>query len=358
MNASQSTPAPKTQSNKSKLLPSALLLIVAVLLWVFRGKLHFDWATLGHELRHVSLPTVAVAVAALYVCYWLRAVRWAVLLAPIRKVPSLQLFPAQVIGFTIVAFFGRVADLARPWLIARRLKMPATTQLAIYSIERAFDLAAAAILFSITLAFAPRDMPHHEAFARAGIVSLGATLFLAGFALTLRFAGEKLASLTARLLRPLSPELATKAAERLLDFREGLRAVSTVGEFLSALALSLLMWIGIAFGYIASAHAFQDSPELAKLSLSATMLLLATSMGGSLLQLPIIGSFTQVAVLAAALHGFFLVPIETATACAAVIVFITTLAIAPLGLILARVNGIGLRAAAQSAEAEASAEPA
>jgi len=350
MTDSPETPA---KSHKSKLVISALLVVVLVLLWMFRGKLHFDWATLFHELRQVSLPPILLGIAALYLAYYLRAVRWAILLAPIRKASSWELFPSQAIGFTIVALFGRVADLARPWLVARRLKMAATTQLAIYSIERAFDLAATAILFSVTLAFAPRDMPHHEAFVRAGIVSLAATLFLATFALSLRFAGETLAALVARMLRPLSPKLGETVAARLLDFREGLRAISTLSEFASALGVSLAMWLAISFGYVASARAFHDSPELSKFSLSATMLLLATSMGGSMLQLPIIGSFTQIAVLAAALHGFFSVPLETATACAAVIVFVTTLAIMPLGLILARVHGIGLRDAAQSAEAEA-----
>jgi len=352
MSASPDTPA---KSSKGKLVFAALLLAAVILLWVFRGKLHFDWATLFQELRYASLPPILLGVAVLYVAYYLRAVRWVILLAPIRKASSWELFPSQAIGFTIVALFGRVADLARPWLVARRLKMPATTQLAIYSIERAFDLAATAILFSVTLAFAPHDMPHHEAFVRAGIVSLTATLFLAAFALSLRFAGETLAKLVAKLLRPLSPTLAETVAARLLDFREGLRAISTLSEFASALGVSLAMWLAISFGYVASARAFHDSPELAHFSLSATMLLLATSMGGSMLQLPVIGSFTQIAVLAAALHGFFSVPLETATACAAVIVFVTTLAIVPLGLILARIQGIGLRDAAQSAEAEAAA---
>jgi len=78
------------------------------------------------------------------------------------------------------------------------------------------------------------------------------------------------------------------------------------------------------------------------------MLLLATSMGGSMLQLPVLGWFTQIAVLAAALRGFFAVPLEPATACAAVMLFATTLCIAPTGIILARIEGIALRDAARS----------
>jgi hypothetical protein len=76
------------------------------------------------------------------------------------------------------------------------------------------------------------------------------------------------------------------------------------------------------------------------------MLLLATSLGGSLLQLPILGWFTQIAVLAAALHGFFSVPLETASACGAVILLSSNLAVIPAGLIAAHLEGISLREAA------------
>jgi hypothetical protein len=256
------------------------------------------------------------------------------------------MYPSQLIGFTIVALFGRFADLGRPYLIARRLKTPVATQLAVYSIERAFDLASAAIIFSTTLAFAPRDMPHHEAFARAGIVSLAATLFLAVFALALRFAGHHVARITAKLLHPLSETFADAASARILEFSHGLRIVSTLGEFLSALAISIFMWIIIAVMYFSAAHAFRAAPSLANLSFAATMLLLATSLGGSLLQLPILGWFTQIAVLAAALHGFFNVPLETATACGAVLLVVSNLAVIPAGLLAAHLEGVSLREAA------------
>jgi hypothetical protein len=327
------------------LLPIALVLLILAL-WLAHSHISFDWASLAHQLRSVSPRLILTALTCTYLGYWLRAWRWSVLLSPLRKTSTLQMLPSQLIGFTIVGLFGRFADLARPYLIARRLKTPVATQLAVYSIERAFDLAAAAILFSTTLAFAPRDMPHHEAFARAGAVSLAATLFLAAFALALRFAGHRVASLAMRLLRPLSETFAHATSERIHEFSNGLRIVSTVSEFLSALAISIIMWAVIAIMYLNAAHAFRAAPSLATLSFAATMLLLATSLGGSLLQLPIVGWFTQIAVLAAALHGFFGVPLETASACGAVILLVSTLAVIPAGLLVAHAEGISLREAA------------
>ena len=344
------TPARPSLFRARNLVPVALAL-VALAVWLVHSRVSFDWRSLGHQLRSVSLPLLALAVALNYSGYWLRAWRWAVLLGPIRKSSTLELLPSQLIGFTMVGLFGRFADLGRPYLIARRLHTTVATQMAVYSIERAFDLAAAAILFSTTLAFAPHDMPHHEAFARAGAISLAATLLIAAFALALRFAGNRIAALTARLLKPLSEKLAASAAEHVRNFSLGLRIVSTLREFLAALLLSIVMWVSIALVYFESTHAFRASPQLATLSFAAVMLLMASSMGGSLLQLPILGWFTQIAVLAAALHGFFNVPLATASACGAVLLATGNLAVIPLGLIAARLEGITLRDVAQGSSA-------
>jgi hypothetical protein len=314
--------------------------------WIAHSHGRFDWRSLVQQLRSVDVLLVVVALACGYFGYWLRAWRWAVLLSPICRTSALQMLPSQLIGFTIVGLFGRFADLARPYLIARRLKTSVATQLAVYSIERAFDLAAAAILFSATLAFAPRNMPHHEAFARAGALSLAATGVLAAFALALRFAGDRVADMARRVLRPVSESFAGTTAERIREFSRGLHIVSNVTEFLSALAISLAMWLVIALMYFNATHAFRATPTLAHLNFAATMLLLATSLGGSLLQLPVLGWFTQIAVLAAALHGFFSVPLETASACGAVILIVSNLAVIPVGLIAAHIEGISLRDAA------------
>ncbi|MGA7159047.1 MAG: lysylphosphatidylglycerol synthase transmembrane domain-containing protein [Acidobacteriaceae bacterium] len=340
--------APRKSLFSARTLLPVIVLLLALFIWLAHSHASFNWASVGHQLRSVSPTLVAIAFFCTYFGYWLRAWRWSVLLAPLHKTNTVQMLPSQLIGFTIVALFGRFADLGRPYLIARRLKTPVATQLAVYSIERAFDLASAAIIFSTTLAFAPHDMPHHEAFARAGIVSLAATIFLAVFALSLRFAGRHVANIASKLLHPISETFAHAASERILEFSHGFSIVSTLGEFFSALAISVGMWLVIALMYFETAHAFRATPSLATLSFAATMLLLATSLGGSMLQLPIVGWFTQIAILAATLHGFFNVPLETATACGALLLLVSNLAVIPGGFIAAHLEGISLREAASS----------
>lgn len=324
---------------------SVCLFAVALLLLFAQRHIRFDVQSFGRQLRLISPLNLLLGIVAIQFSVALRAPRWSILLAPVRKIHPAALLPSQWIGFAAVAAFGRLADLARPYMVARRSGTPVATQLAIYSIERAFDLAAAAILFSVTLAFAPRNMAHHEAFARAGLASLAGTALLVSLAVAVRFAGEKLAKTVEGLLHPKFPSFATSLAAHILEARRGFGTLVSLGQFSKAMGLSLIIWLGIALGFLESARCFRSSPELATMSFAGIMLLLATSLGASLLQLPVVGWFTQIAVLAAAYRAFYGVPLETASACSTVTLFVTLLSLIPLGIIVARIQGISLREA-------------
>ena len=328
----------------------AILALVAVV-YVFRDKVQFDWAMFWQQLRHASPVHIGFAIVLIYATYFLRAMRWSVFVSPTKKVDAMSLLGSQFIGFTAVALFGRLADLTRPYLVARRTGLPLSSQVAVYTIERMFDLGAAALIFSTALAFTPRDLPHHDVFVRAGALSLAATLAIAVFAGVVRVAGGAVAGFARAALGVLSKGLGESIATKVLGFRDGLNAIESARELGIVTAISLLMWGMIGMAYLQTAHAFVHTPELAGLTFSRAMLLMAASIGGSLLQLPIIGWFTQIAVTAAAMHTLYGAPIEAATACGAVLLVVTFLCIIPAGLVYARVEHVSLKKVASESEA-------
>jgi hypothetical protein len=325
-----------------------VLAVVVALLW---NKVHFDWTMFWQQLRYVSVGHIVAGIALIYATYWLRAIRWAVFVSPTKKVSAGSLLGSQFIGFTAVALFGRLADLTRPYLVARRIGLSLSSQVAVYTIERMFDLGAAAVIFSCALAFTPKNLPHHDVFVRAGVLSLGATLAIAVFAGAVRLAGGTIAGFARGTVGLLSKSAGESIATKIIGFRDGLNALSSARDFGIVVLLSLAMWGLIGSAYLQTAHAFVHTPELGGLTFSRTMLLMAVSIGGSLLQLPVIGWFTQIAVTAAAMHTFYGAPIEAATACGAMLLVVTFLCIIPTGFIYSQVEHVNLKRVAQESEA-------
>jgi uncharacterized membrane protein YbhN (UPF0104 family) len=328
-----------------------VVLALAVIVVLFRNKVHFDWTMFWQQLRYVSVGHIVAGIALIYATYYLRAVRWAVFLSPTKKVSPSSLIGSQFIGFTAVALFGRLADLTRPYLVARRVGLSLSSQVAVYTIERMFDLGAAAVIFSCALAFTPKNLPHHEVFVRAGVLSMGATLAIAIFAAVVRVSGGAVAGFARGTIGLLSKSAGESIATKIVGFRDGLNALSSARDFAIVVLLSLTMWLLIGSAYLQTAHAFVQTPELGGLTFSRTMLLMAVSIGGSLLQLPIVGWFTQIAVTATAMHTFYGAPIEAATACGAMILVVTFLCIIPTGLIYSQVENVSLKKIARESEA-------
>lgn len=319
-----------------------LLLLVGGAWWAMRHGARFDVHAFWQQLHHVDFRLIAVGILLIYTTFFFRAFRWAVFMRAHQRVAALSLVGPQFVGFTAVALFGRIADLSRPYLLAQKTRTPLPLQVAVYTIERMFDLGAAAIVFSSALAFTPHDMPHHEVFVRVGIGSLAGTLLLAAFATAMRVAGVATAALVRRMLSRVSNSFGAAVEDKLLGFRLGLNAISSFSDFAITATLSLVMWFLIAMAYKETANAFLDTPSLATLTISRTMLLMAASIGGSLLQLPVLGWFTQIATTAAAMHGFYGTPLEPATACGALLLVVTFLCIIPTGLVFARLDRVSL----------------
>lgn len=336
--------------NRSAVVWALLVVALGVLVFVYRDRIHFDWPMFWQQLKHVDSIHAMAGILLIYTTYWLRAIRWSVIVKPMKNVGAGPLVGPQFTGFTAVALFGRLADLSRPYLVARKLGLTLSSQMAVYTLERMFDLGAAALIFSSALTFAPKDTPDYALFMKVGRGSLLLTLAIAIFAGVIRVAGGAVASFARAVLSPVSKPIAESIAEKIEGFRDGLNGLKSFGELALVTVISLVMWGMIASAYVQTAHAFVGTPELANLTFSRAMLLMAASIGGSLLQLPIVGWFTQIAVTATAMHAFYGAPIEAATACGAMLLAVTFLCIIPAGLLCARLDHVSLKKIAKESE--------
>ena len=320
--------------------------------FLVRGGIHFDGGTFVNQRKLADWKLFGVGILLIWAGYCLRAVRWALLLRPTKRVGAFSLLGTQVIGFTAVALFGRLADLVRPYLVARRTSIPLTAQVAVYTVERMFDMGSVALIFAVVLLFAPdrHTLPHPALIKRTALVALAVVILFVAFAVFVRAAGRQVAALLGRSIGALSPKLGDGVREKILVFREGLNAINSFGGFLQALALSLTMWVMIAYSYLETLKAFTASPELAGMTLSRCMLLMATSTAGSIIQLPVIGWFTQIGIVAKAMQSFFGVQPEPALGAGTMLLVVTFMSIIPVGLLWSRFEHVSLKKLTEESE--------
>ena len=104
--------------------------------------------------------------------------------------------------------------------------------------------------------------------------------------------------------------------------------------------VSLIMWCMIAVAYKEVTHAY-GSEEL-DIPQTQVLLLMGSSMVGSLIQLPGVGGGSQLATIATLEHVFD-APHELAASCGIMLWLVTFIAVIPTGLVLAHRERLSLR---------------
>jgi glycosyltransferase 2 family protein len=351
---------------KNQLILGLVVLAILVGLAIYAQHRHpFDFHAFGEQFKRADWIRIGIAAGCIYLGYVIRAIRWALLLRPNKKVPLLSLLGTQVIGFTAVALIGRVADLVRPYLVAKKTGLPLSTQVAVYIVERLFDLGSTALIFSSVIALAPKgSLPHQEVFNKVSLWGLAGTAIGVLFLVAVRLSGEAVAGALEWSFGVFSKKLGQAMGEKVRTFRTGLNTLRNFSDLLVTLVLSLSMWGLITMAYLETARAFVASPQLALMSLPQVMVLLGSSGVASIFQLPVLGWFTQIGAVEETLRNLYGVAPEQAMACAATLLAVTFLCIVPVGLIWAQFSNLSIRKiavesehAGEEAEAVAAEEP-
>jgi hypothetical protein len=340
-----------------------LAVLLALVFWG-RDRIHFDFGVFRSQLALADWKKILLGVGCIYLGYIFRSVRWALLLRHNKKVPLLSLLSTQVIGFTAVALIGRVADPVRPYLVSRKTGLPLSNQIAVYIVERLCDFGSMGLIFSCAILLSawfggPGTLPHSELVKKSGYWGMGLTLLGALFLVVVRLAGEVVATFLQNTLGIFSQKLGHAVGHKIRQFRTGLDIMRSFADFAAAASLSIGMWLLIAASYLETTRAFAASPQLASMTPAKCVLLMVVSGATSVIQLPVLGWFTQIGLVAAAIASFFGATPEASTACAATILLVTFLSIIPIGVVWAQVENVSLRkVTVESEEAEEAMEAA
>jgi len=333
-----------TMDKKRIFLYLIALTVLGVLVYVqFRTWRNFDWTTFWAQTHHVRKIHIFHGIALIYLAYVVRAIRWKIFLQPVRRdVKSMSLVAPTMIGFTGLALMGRPGELIRPFLIARRADLTFSSQLAVWAVERIFDIAAYTVLLVMALFLTPgpKELHYYSRFRAGGFVLIGLSVGLTAAAIVVARSGEGLAQWVERRFSHLASNLGSRIALRIREFRSGLDTIHSPMSFLQLTVVSLVMWCMIAVAYKEVTHAYQS--EDLDIPQTQVLLLMGSSMVGSLIQLPGVGGGSQLATIATLEHVFD-APHELAASCGIMLWLVTFIAVVPLGLALAHHERLSLR---------------
>ena len=336
--------------NRKRILVFGIVLVaLCALIWLqVRTWKKFDWAMFWSRTEHVNWLYILAGLAFTYLAYVLRAVRWRIFLKPVHKTTTARLLAPQFVGFSALALLGRVGEMIRPYLIAKKERLTFTSQMAVWGVERIFDMASFAVMLVASF-FSPdlRTLSFYPKLREASFVLAGLIVVLIVGLVVVRLSGDRVADFFYDRTKGFAPKLAHHLREKTLSFSHGLQTIQDVSSALQLVVVSLFMWILIAFAYYAVTHAYPG--ELQKLTMPFEIVLMGSSMVGSMLQLPAVGGGSQLATISM-LSGGFHIEHELAVSCGMMLWAVTFMSVIPTGLAIARHEHVSIRAVAEAEE--------
>ena len=321
--------------------------LVLIALYLLRSELRrsgFRWSVFVATLTQLDLAWLLAAVGLALATYYGRALRWAVLLKPLRPHPNMRkLFSDTVIGFTAVTLLGRPGEFVRPYLISVHERVPFSSQIAAWVLERIYDLLIALAIFGYAL-----SRLHN--FEGAGPVLSwvleigGVAVWLLSAACLILLVMIRRYSEAARLrlmaaLGFLSEHHLDRAGRFLTALVQGAESTRSTKSILLLVAYTVLEWALIVFCYFCVIRAFGAALQF---TISDVLVFIGFVSFGAIVQIPGIGGGVQV-VAVLVLTKIFGVSVELATSVAVLIWLVSFVVIVPFGLATALHEGLSWR---------------
>ena len=333
---------------KRLLIFGIVLAVLCLLIYLqVRAWKTFDWKLFWKNTEDVNWLYIFYGFALTYIAYALRAVRWRIFLKPVHKTTTMRLLAPQFVGFAALALLGRAGEMIRPYIIAKKERLTFTSQMAVWGVERIFDMGAFAAMLAVSfLSPELRGLAFYHQLREAAFALIVLVAALVVFCAIVRRSGARVADFLYDRFAGFAPGVAHHLRDKVLSFSHGLETIQDLPSAIQLTAVSVLMWVLIMFAYYAITHAY---PALRDMSLAREVVLMGSSMVGSMLQLPAVGGGSQLATIGMLSAGFH-IEHELAVSCGMMLWAITFMSVIPTGLAIARHEHVSIRAVAEAEE--------
>jgi uncharacterized protein (TIRG00374 family) len=256
-----------------------------------------DWQSFWSTIRNGHYEFLLLTVPIASVGYFIRALRWSVLVRSKAQVSIPRVFWANMVGYMGNAYLpARAGELLRATFLGREKRLGTSFVLATALSERILDAVALVLIGSVALLLG--RLPS-EVLARAvSLMAVAAALALA-VVLLAPFRETLLLRLIDRL--PLPESVSRKTADLTSRFLVGMRSLQSVQRMLVFVGLTGVIWLVDAVGVLIGVRIILQSLNLGQ----ALVLLAALGLSSAVPSTPgYIGVYQFVAVTVLMPYGF------------------------------------------------------
>ncbi len=213
--------------------------VSGVFLWLaFRGTHFYEVLEL---VRGADLTLGIPLVLLLGLSYWAKAVRWRMLLRPVRSTTASKLFPAIIVGYAANNILPlQLGEVVRMYIVSRRLRVGNVQVLGTMVLERMLDFLTILVLLGLSVAVSKQNSSglQHVAWF---VGCAGVLMSLVSIAFV--WWTDVFMVVVARITTLLPDRLSAVVLEQMEMASIGLGALRDPGLFLAATVLSGVQWL-------------------------------------------------------------------------------------------------------------------
>jgi glycosyltransferase 2 family protein len=180
-----------------------------------------------------------------FIGVWIRSMRWAVLLRPIKRLSAGKLFPTVVIGYMANNILpARLGEVVRAYLLGEQEKISKSSTFATIIVERMFDGLSMIAFMIVILWLFPIGTGAGADLLRS-ILNVGAPLFFIAVVLFLIIASSRSVALRLAdaVFRILPGNLGQRVGHLVETFLDGLAVLRSPRDVLLVFVMSIIIWL-------------------------------------------------------------------------------------------------------------------
>ena len=225
----------------------AFLFAAVLLYFTLRG---LDWATFWQVIYNGHYEILLLVIPITSTNYFIRAIRWSILVNAEKKIPILSIFWANMVGYMGNAYLpARAGELIRSAYLGQRSGAGTSFVFATALVERLVDLIVLVLIGSISVLLQSQISTvlanAIKILAIAGAIGLVVVIIIP--------TQEKMISaLIARI--PLPSGLSKMISDQVRRFLVGMRALHNTRRLMSFIFLTAIIWLIDALGNMINVH--------------------------------------------------------------------------------------------------------